>query len=178
MLTWKTEKPLRSTKWGHVMDDVHRAIATGQLAPGDQLPTETALEKEYYSRSTVRTALAELVHLGLIVKKGTHGTFVTPDALQKLNPLAPATTANDVEHPPGTYLSTDPATDVARPATARTAVILHRGAELVVRKPTEAEVAKHHLQQGEDLGVISYPDGQTEEHGVLTKVFRVPATSD
>jgi DNA-binding FadR family transcriptional regulator len=160
------------------MDDVQRAIATGQLAPGDQLPTEAALVKEYYSRSTVRTALAELVHLGLIVKKGTHGTFVTPDALEKVNRPEPATTANNVQHPPGTYVSTDPAKDVAQPATARTDVILHCGAELVARPATEAEIAKHHLQEGEYLGVISYPDGRVEEHGVHTKVFRVPATSD
>jgi DNA-binding transcriptional MocR family regulator len=159
------------------MDDVQGAIATGQLAPGDQLPTEDVFVAEYYSRSTIRRAMAELVYLGLIVKMGSRGTFVMPDALEKLRRLDQPTSTK-IRHPPAPYVPTKPAVDASQPATARTGVDLGPGAELVARPPTAAEIAKHHLQDGEYLGVISYPDGRTEEHGVLTKVFRVPATSN
>ncbi|MCM2427550.1 GntR family transcriptional regulator [Streptomyces sp. RKAG337] len=52
-------------------------IDAGTLAPGDKLPTEADLRKEYVvSRETVRKALAILVNEGLVVSARPQGHFV------------------------------------------------------------------------------------------------------
>jgi DNA-binding transcriptional regulator YhcF (GntR family) len=185
MYAWQSKPRLDDLLWAHIRRDVRAAIARGHLPPGDRTPTEKQFEQAYQcSRSTVRTALEKLANDGLIIKRRSSGTIVAPDALEKLRRLEllekldQPTTGKTVQLPPGAYVPTKPTANVARPAAARIGVILYPGAELVVREPTEAEVVKHDLQQGEDLGVISYPDGRTEEHGVFTKAFRVPTTSD
>jgi GntR family transcriptional regulator len=52
-------------------------IESGRLGPGDQLPTETELEKTHgVSRNTVRQALDILVTAGLVSAERGRGTFV------------------------------------------------------------------------------------------------------
>lgn len=52
-------------------------ITSGELRPGDRLPTEAQLSREYgVSRITVRQALAALVDDGLIERRQGAGTFV------------------------------------------------------------------------------------------------------
>ena len=47
--------------------DLRRAITTGELPPGSQLPTEQELGERYgVSRNTVRLALAQLTNEGVI----------------------------------------------------------------------------------------------------------------
>ena len=59
-------------------------IQTGALLPGDKLPSESELQREYgMSRVTVRNAMAELEVGGFIVKVQGKGSFVAqPDMLQ------------------------------------------------------------------------------------------------
>ncbi len=59
----------RSSLYQQVAAEVRRAIYTGELAPGDQIPTETDLmEAHGVSRNTVRLALGELENEGLILR--------------------------------------------------------------------------------------------------------------
>ena len=50
-----------------VADQLRELIVTGELAPGERLPTETVLAREFgVSRATVREALRLLAAQGLI----------------------------------------------------------------------------------------------------------------
>ncbi|MCA1822457.1 MAG: GntR family transcriptional regulator [Pseudonocardia sp.] len=58
-------------------DMLRTKIATGQLSPGAQVPTEKALVEEFgASRATVRQGLTVLVNEGLIVPSRPQGYFV------------------------------------------------------------------------------------------------------
>jgi DNA-binding transcriptional regulator YhcF (GntR family) len=61
----------------HIVHELRRAMTTGQLRPRDKAPTEQQLVEQFgYSRTTVRSALAELRHLGLMVVDRPRGTFI------------------------------------------------------------------------------------------------------
>lgn len=54
-------------------------IERGDLAPGQQLPSESALVQQYgLARNTVRQALAVLRSEGLIITRGQRGSRVRP----------------------------------------------------------------------------------------------------
>jgi DNA-binding GntR family transcriptional regulator len=57
--------------------ELQRAIAAGELAPGDALPSEAALTRQYgVSRGTAQHALSFLVSLGLVCVMHGKGRFV------------------------------------------------------------------------------------------------------
>ena len=57
--------------------DLHRAIASGEFTPGDPLPSEATLTREYgVSRGTARQALTFLASLGLVQAVHGKGRFV------------------------------------------------------------------------------------------------------
>jgi DNA-binding GntR family transcriptional regulator len=57
--------------------DLQRAIAAGEFAPGDPLPSEARLTREYgVSRGTARQALSFLAGLGLVRAVHGKGRFV------------------------------------------------------------------------------------------------------
>ncbi|MEV0152980.1 GntR family transcriptional regulator [Micromonospora sp. NPDC050686] len=63
--------------WKQLADRLRRAIRSGQLAPGQRVPTELSLTQEFQlSRLTVRRALQQLRSEGLIVVVQSRGTFV------------------------------------------------------------------------------------------------------
>ncbi|MEU3452460.1 GntR family transcriptional regulator [Micromonospora sp. NPDC006766] len=63
--------------WKQLADRLRQAIRSGQLAPGQRVPTELSLTQEYQlSRLTVRRALQQLRSEGLIVVVQSRGTFV------------------------------------------------------------------------------------------------------
>ena len=66
-----------------------RAIATGDLPSGSQLPSEDELVKRYaVSRTTIRTAVQSLIARGLVEIRRGKGTFVTqPIITQELTEL-------------------------------------------------------------------------------------------
>jgi len=57
---------------------IRRSILSGEMAPGDALPSEEAFAREYgVSRITIRQALSSLEKDGLIVRKRGKGTFIS-----------------------------------------------------------------------------------------------------
>jgi GntR family transcriptional regulator len=79
------------TVHGQIEDWLADAIASGQLSPGDRLPTEQFLAEWLgVSRMTLRHALAELAKRGLVTRNvgRTGGTFVArPKLVQDLTVL-------------------------------------------------------------------------------------------
>ena len=74
--------PLRRVRkaYEQVADQLRELIVTGELAPGERLPTETVLAREFgVSRATVREALRLLAAQGLIrtAKGAAGGSYVT-----------------------------------------------------------------------------------------------------
>jgi len=61
-----------------IWKDLVKQIASGELRPGQQLPTEKDLERKYgVSRTPVREALSRLALDGLIDRRPGSGTFVS-----------------------------------------------------------------------------------------------------
>lgn len=60
--------------------DLRRRITSGEYGPGDQIPTLTALSREYgnVSETTIRNALRLLTNEGLIESRARAGTRVRP----------------------------------------------------------------------------------------------------
>lgn len=64
-------------KWRQLADRIAARIESGDLAPGDPIPSETALEAEYdLARGTIRKAVAALRDEGLIVTTRGKGSYV------------------------------------------------------------------------------------------------------
>lgn len=60
-----------------IADELRRKIKSGDFAPGDRLPTEPELERIFgASRNTIRIAVTNLVHEGLIQIQPGRGMFV------------------------------------------------------------------------------------------------------
>jgi len=67
---------------------LHDRIVQGVYAPGEALPKEEALVEQFgVARVTVRRALADLEHEGLVLRRHGRGTFVRGDA--KASPRVP-----------------------------------------------------------------------------------------
>ena len=64
---------------------IKKEIRTGLLKPGDKIPSETQMQKEYgMSRVTVRNAMAELEVEGYIIKVQGKGSFVAQSDMLRL----------------------------------------------------------------------------------------------
>jgi GntR family transcriptional regulator, arabinose operon transcriptional repressor len=84
---------VRQPKYQQICEYLQREIASGRMAPGSALPTETELcEKMGISRGTVRQAVGQLENEGLVKRIQGSGTFVTTEqqqhAHQQLNMFA------------------------------------------------------------------------------------------
>jgi len=68
-------------KYQQIADRLRDQIDTGTLQPGERLPSEPDLVRQFdASRNTVRLALALLTNQGLVVTRQGLGTFVTEPA--------------------------------------------------------------------------------------------------
>jgi DNA-binding GntR family transcriptional regulator len=66
-----------ASTYSKITEDLHRRILDGRLKPGDRMPSEMELVREYgVSRWTVREAMAVLMQVGLIETVHGKGRFV------------------------------------------------------------------------------------------------------
>lgn len=73
----KLNRGSSAPKYAQLRDQLAEAIGSGRLSPGDKLPPEGILSEQLgISRNTVRQAIAELIQLGLVVRRHGSGTFV------------------------------------------------------------------------------------------------------
>jgi GntR family transcriptional regulator len=64
-------------KYQQIAHDLRSKIESGELAPGEQIPTEVDLQRIYQaSRNTIRDAIKRLVSLGIVETRAGQGTFV------------------------------------------------------------------------------------------------------
>jgi len=69
-------RPMKSSEW--VQADLRRRIESGELSPGDKLPSVVELSAAYnVGRSTVREALSALKAMGLVSIRQGGGTFAS-----------------------------------------------------------------------------------------------------
>ncbi|ONI88321.1 GntR family transcriptional regulator [Actinosynnema sp. ALI-1.44] len=71
-----------------IRTELEGRIHSGELVPGDRLPTEQQLREQYeVSRATAQRVLNDLAASGLVVRRRRHGTFVA-DAIPQVDLLA------------------------------------------------------------------------------------------
>jgi len=74
---------LGTAVWKQIERSIAGAIMTGEMRPGDRLPSEGRLAEQYaVNKNTVRRALAELVAQGLLRVENGVGAFVEESALR------------------------------------------------------------------------------------------------
>lgn len=85
-----TFAPLRTPQlYEHIAERLRRDIAAGMLAPGTRLPSERDLARGLeVSRPSVREAIASLQNAGLVETRPGAGTYVTADAIERLDDAA------------------------------------------------------------------------------------------
>jgi GntR family transcriptional regulator len=135
-----------------IADDLQRKIESGELAPGDQLPTEAELRDTYdASRNTVRDAMKWLISRGLIETRPGQGTFV----LEKIDPFI-TTLGLDTGLGGGettTYLS-EVRKRQRRPRNASPKIETHQAAEALAGDlqiaPGTTVVSRHQLRYIDD----------------------------
>lgn len=69
--------PGSTPMYQRIAGELRRRIVSGELSPGEQLPTQMELVEQYgVARMTVRQAIRELVNEGLVVSRRPQGLFV------------------------------------------------------------------------------------------------------
>src|SRR5258705_13843888 len=72
---------MATAKYQQIADRLRDQIDSGALQPGERLPSEPDLVRQFdASRNTVRLALALLTNQGVVVTRQGLGTFVTEPA--------------------------------------------------------------------------------------------------
>lgn len=68
----------KQPKYVKLMEDLKEKILSGEIQPGDRIPSENVLSKEYHvSRQTVRKAISDLTNAGYVYAVHGRGTFCT-----------------------------------------------------------------------------------------------------
>lgn len=88
----------RARRSSTIADELRRLITSGQLKPGDKLPTEASLCQQFgVSRTTLREAIQMLRTTGLLDVTPGRGSFIrVPDLRQLLTDLALASRSGQV----------------------------------------------------------------------------------
>lgn len=87
----------RETMSKQVVDQIIELLTSGQLHPGDKLPTEAELtDKLFVSRPVLREALSSLETMGMIQRKTREGTFFSNKIGSKPFSIMLALSAGDI----------------------------------------------------------------------------------
>ena len=66
-----------ASKSDRMLEMIRESVLSGDLKPGDQLPSEPEMIRQYHvSRGTIREAIVSLVHEGMLYRIQGKGTFV------------------------------------------------------------------------------------------------------
>ncbi len=76
-------KQLRSSLSAHLFD----AILSGELRPGERIVEGKLARQLGVAQGSLREALHELEHQGLVTKQGNRGTFVTKLTIEEINDI-------------------------------------------------------------------------------------------
>lgn len=163
-----------------IAEDLRKKIESGELAPGERLPTESGLQVLYQhaSRNTVRDAIRELAQRGLVRKRAGRGTFVAEPVVPLVVDLTPALDRRvpeldeNVEHV-SDYLPTVSAAGRRR-SSSGPSVQVHaaqdRIAETLRIPPGSKAVSRHQEKYVDDvpfsLQTTFYPYRYVEQGGV------------
>ena len=75
--------------WEQITEEIKKYILLGFLKPGDKIPSVREFSlKAGINPNTVAKSYGELTRLGIISAAGGIGTFVTPDAVEKIKEIA------------------------------------------------------------------------------------------
>jgi len=89
--------------WRDVRDRIRDAILAGRYGPGDRLPRDADIAREFdCARSTVQRAMQDLSDSGLVERRRKGGTRVRPDPLTRATLDIPIT-RREVERKGGRY---------------------------------------------------------------------------
>ena|SRR5437868_12787230 len=143
----------RSSLYQQVASELRRAIYSGDLGPGDQLPTEADLMLSHaVSRNTVRLALGELVNEGLVSRTPRRGTVVRDRRPLLMYPQ------RELEPQPSTEVREAFAFAVSREGRAPSQLI-----EVAIVNPIEEIASRLELADGEPAVArrrLRFVDGQ------------------
>lgn len=84
MTTWRIDPASRVPPYEQLRDQVTAGVASGELAPGERLPTVRALAGTLgLAPNTVARAYRELEHAGVVETRGRSGTVVSGDRVER-----------------------------------------------------------------------------------------------
>jgi GntR family transcriptional regulator len=90
MLKNTVDKTIPTPLYYQLLQIIKESIDTGELKPGEAIPTEKKLVEQYsISRATVRQAIMQLVNDGYLRREKSKGTFVTkpPETIRFMESL-------------------------------------------------------------------------------------------
>jgi GntR family transcriptional regulator len=86
MMNLNFDKTSAIPYYHQIKEGLKANIASGELKPGDMLPSELSLSEQLgISRLVVHRAYRELVNEGLLIRKRAKGTFVSPPVRRDYN---------------------------------------------------------------------------------------------
>lgn len=76
---------IRTNLFEEVIKQIVEMIKKGEWVPGERIPTESDLAKEFeVSRNCMREALKALSNSGIVISSPRRGTFLSPNALKNV----------------------------------------------------------------------------------------------
>lgn len=153
-----------AAKYAQIYNHLYEAISSGKFSPGDMLPTEKDMVKQYgVSRITVQRALQMLVDLGYIERIAGKGTFVkaVSSAMVQKN----IAVIVPINNPEMTLVVTG--VQQALEQTNFTAKIYFSNE----KKTSESDLIKSIIDEGVE-GIILYPKSRTENASLYREISK------
>lgn len=145
-----------SALWRRIADELRADVARNRLRPGDRLANEAVLADRFgVNRHTLRQAISELAHEGVLRVEHGRGTFVQTRAIDY--PLKARTRFSEIVVAAGLEPSHEVLSTLTRRATAEEADALKLGKRALV---AVAEMAGHASRRAIVVGEHVFPGGR------------------